>query len=102
MTALSAGFSICFQLENTSHLDAVVYSVSGHRIASLASGVYISGQSTLQWNGVDDSGRAVASGVYLLRLSSANDRSHAKLFLLRYLFKGLSYGLVIDCCTEEY
>ena len=66
---------ISFRLENTSRLDAAVYSISGHRIASLASGVFNSGTGTLQWNGEDDSGRAVASGVYLLQLSSGNDLS---------------------------
>ena len=76
-------FRICFQLENTSHLDAAVYSVTGHRIATLGSGINNSGQNTLYWNGMDDNGRAVASGVYLLRLSSGNDLSHAKLFLMR-------------------
>jgi flagellar hook assembly protein FlgD len=42
--------------------------VAGQRVRQLASGSFPAGQHGLRWDGSDDHGRIVASGVYLLSL----------------------------------
>jgi hypothetical protein len=61
-----------------------VYDVAGRRIATLVDGPHESGGYATIWEGKDDDGRPVASGVYFCRLSVDNAWSQArKLVLLK-------------------
>ena len=64
---------IRFALPERRELDLGVYNVAGQRVATLASGWHPAGTHVMQWDGCDDGGRALASGVYLYRLV-AGDR----------------------------
>jgi len=45
-----------------------VYDVAGQRVATVVHGNFEAGRYTFSWNGTNDQGLQVASGVYLLRL----------------------------------
>ena len=60
-----------------------VYSLLGQRVRRLVDGRESPGQHTVQWDGRDDSGRPVASGVYLYRLQVEMLAQVRKLLLLR-------------------
>ena len=45
-----------------------VYSITGQKVAILANGFRERGAHVLGWDGRDDEGRLVASGVYVYRL----------------------------------
>ncbi len=64
------GTSIDFSLAKTSHVDLSIFDVSGRLVRALVSGEQTAGVHTTSWNGADDSGVRVASGVYLYRLST--------------------------------
>ena len=49
-----------------------VYDLAGGLVRSLVNGFREAGTHTVPWDGEDESGRKVGSGVYFLRL--ANDR----------------------------
>ena len=51
------------------------------RVKSLASGVQAAGQYHVTWNGVDDRGGVIQSGVYFVRLETAGVRQ-TRLFML--------------------
>lgn len=51
-----------------------VFDVLGRRVTSLEAGPVSGSRQTVQWNGIDDRGRRVASGVYFIRARN-NDRS---------------------------
>ena len=61
-----------------------VYNVAGQRIRTLADGYRSAGTHSVVWDGKNDSGRAVASGVYVYRLvvGGANMQSR-RMVLLR-------------------
>lgn len=61
--------SISFAVGSIQRLKIEVYDVTGRRTASLADGVYPVGHHTLNWDGRDNYGREVASGVYFFRIS---------------------------------
>jgi spore coat protein A, manganese oxidase len=62
------GSMMRFALRAAGQVDLDLYDVAGHRVRQIASGPFPAGAQTLRWDGTDDRGRTVASGVYLLNL----------------------------------
>ena len=60
-----------------------VFSLTGQRVAVLHQGPQQAGYHRLHWNGRDDAGRPVASGMYLYRLVTDEGILTRKLMLLR-------------------
>ncbi len=60
-----------------------VFSLTGQRVAVLQQGPLKAGRHRVHWNGRDDSGRPLASGVYLYRLATDETVQTRKLTLLR-------------------
>ena len=60
-----------------------VFALTGQRVAVLHQGPQQAGYHRLRWNGRDDTGRPVASGMYLYRLVTSEDVLTRKLTLLR-------------------
>ena len=60
-----------------------VFALTGQRVAVLHEGPQKAGQHRLHWDGRDDQGRSLASGVYLYRLVSDEGAQTRKLILLR-------------------
>ena len=49
-----------------------VYNLSGQRVVSLLSGALASGQYSITWDGRDQRGYAVSSGLYFYRLEAGS------------------------------
>ena len=65
-------------------VEIAIFSLVGQRVAVLRSGWLPAGQHRFGWNGQDTKGRAVATGVYLLRAATTEGRqAPRKLLLLR-------------------
>ena len=60
-----------------------VFTLTGQRVALLQQGPQRAGYHQLRWNGRDDAGRPVASGLYLYRLMTDETILTRKLILLR-------------------
>ena len=61
-----------------------MFSLTGQRVAVLHQGSRMAGVHRVHWDGRDDQGRALASGVYLCRLATDDRRIQTrKLTLLR-------------------
>jgi len=63
--------SIRFGLPAAGSHTLVVYDVSGRRVRSLSSGPLEAGPHAVRWDGRNDEGRLVPSGVYFCRLTAA-------------------------------
>lgn len=61
----------------------VVYDLAGRRIRSLVAGPMAPGQHEAIWNGRDDTGRVVSTGVYFARLEAAGSTRSVKMTLLK-------------------
>jgi flagellar hook assembly protein FlgD len=75
--------AIRFELAGPQHVVLTVHDLAGRRLATLASGWYAAGQHAVRWHGTDGSGRAVASGTYIVRLQSDERIEQLKLQLVR-------------------
>jgi hypothetical protein len=75
--------SISFALPQAGETRLAVYSASGQQVAILQDGPLAAGQHTVVWNGQDDAGRAVGTGVYFYRLEAEDLSLTRKMLLLK-------------------
>ncbi len=63
--------SIAFDLPRSVAVDLKIFDVEGRLVCTLIAGqVFEAGRHEVQWNGRDDAGRVLPSGVYLYRLDA--------------------------------
>jgi len=62
---------------------ASIYNVSGRLVATVFDGKLPDGGETVVWNGLDQTGRPIASGVYFARVESSGEIQTAKLVYIR-------------------
>ncbi|MFO7653622.1 MAG: FlgD immunoglobulin-like domain containing protein [Candidatus Krumholzibacteriia bacterium] len=75
---------IAFSLPRTMAIGLTVHDLRGRRVQSLLSGAALAaGRHEVRWDGTDGSGRQVAAGVYLLRLSAAGGAVTGRVVLVR-------------------
>jgi hypothetical protein len=73
---------IRFELSETSPYVLTVFNSAGRHVKRFA-GVGTAGQNTIRWNGRDDSGAEVASGVYSYRLEARGIAESRKMTLVK-------------------
>jgi len=66
-----------------SRAEIVVYSINGQVVKRILSRDLEAGNYTVRWDGKDDRGTPVASGVYFYRLNVAGSAASGKLILLK-------------------
>ena len=74
---------IRFALPATVDMKLAIFNLAGQPIATLADGTRAAGTYILHWDGRDDDGRVLASGVYLYRLQTGQQVETRKLLLIR-------------------
>ena len=60
--------TIFYSIPRADQVDLAVYDLAGRHLRTLVSGYVNAGDHAIQWNGRDDAGNQVASGIYLYRL----------------------------------
>ena len=74
---------IRFALPQPSQVELTIYNLLGQPVAVLAQGPSAAGTFSVRWDGRDQTGRAVTSGVYLYQLRAGEYTEVRKLLLLR-------------------
>lgn len=75
--------TIAYDLPSASRVRLLVMDVSGKLVRTLVDETQSSGSRSVIWNGRDDSGNAVSSGVYFYVLDAGKERLTRKLVLLK-------------------
>ena len=65
------------------HTSLVIYNVAGQAVRTLVDGNVTAGAHTITWDGKDNMGRSVASGVYTYRLVSGDRQLVRRMTLVR-------------------
>ncbi|GJM44429.1 MAG: hypothetical protein DHS20C21_12710 [Gemmatimonadota bacterium] len=78
-----AATRISFALPSTQPATLRVFDVQGRAVRTLVNGMTEAGAHTVTWNGRNDSGLEVASGVYFYRLDAADQTATRKAIVLR-------------------
>ncbi len=75
--------SVTYSLAGRSHVLIAVYDVQGRRVRTLVDEVQEPSRRTVTWNGKDDMGSVLASGIYFIRYRAGEYQFTKKAVLLR-------------------
>ncbi len=75
--------TIAFSVRQRGRVQLVVYNVSGARVRTLANEDFAAGMHTAVWDGRNDAGQPVASGVYFYKLVARDFTQTRKMVLLK-------------------
>jgi hypothetical protein len=75
--------NICFELPATKHVSLVVYNAMGQQVKTLVSGIMSPGSHSITWNGTNDFGNRVPSGIYFYKLTTPDNSMVHKMTLVK-------------------
>ncbi len=75
--------TIAFELKETAHVQLMVYNILGERISTLLDATRQNGSHQIRWNGKDDNGLPVSSGIYFYRFIFDDHFQQKKMILIR-------------------
>ena len=75
--------TIKFDMKVKGHVSIQIYDVAGRLVNTLVNDVRDSGPNEANWNGINNSGASVASGVYFYRMDTKDFSQTRKMILLR-------------------
>jgi len=79
----NSGTVIRFGLSEEGEVTLAIYNLAGQKVATLMQGRRQAGEYAINWDGENDAGKALATGIYLYRLKSGERVETKKLTLLR-------------------
>jgi hypothetical protein len=71
-----------FSIPNESKVELSIFNIKGQKIKTLVKDQYLVGNHSIIWNGDDDSGKSVSSGIYFYKLNVNGKTEAAKKCLL--------------------
>ena len=75
--------TIDYSLAKAGHVDLTVYNATGQKIATLVDDRQSSGHYSITWNGRDDRGAEMTSGVYFCRMVAGGATKSIKMILMK-------------------
>lgn len=75
--------TIEFETPRRENVSLVIYNIIGQRVKTLANEVYQPGSYRLKWDGRNEQGERVASGIYILHLKAGSFVKNQRMVLLR-------------------
>ena len=72
-----------YTVPKLSHISLIVYDINGRQIKELVNSLKISGRYKSVWNGVDDFGESVSSGLYIYQMISEGGVLSDKMMLMK-------------------
>lgn len=75
--------TIRFALKEQGEVQLKIYNSKGQLVKTLVDGDYKAGNHSIKWNGTDNYGKTLSSGVYLYRLNTAGVSQTRKMMLMK-------------------
>jgi hypothetical protein len=75
--------SIRFSVAAEAKVELLIYNVSGRRVRTLVNDIREAGAHTIVWDGKDDVGRPVASGIFWVQMRTGSFESNKRLVVLK-------------------
>ncbi len=75
--------TISFNVPSEMNAELSVYNIRGQKVKSLFNGRAVQGKNTVVWNGTDETGKNVSSGVYFYKLNADNKTVTQKMVLMK-------------------
>lgn len=74
---------ISYSLSKATYVELAIYNILGAKVRTLVNEFQTSGQKAMVWNGLDDNGVRVTSGLYIVQVNVGSLRATKKMILLR-------------------
>jgi hypothetical protein len=74
---------IRFEIPKASEVKITVYNILGERVKTLVSGYFPAGSSSVQWNGTNEAGIRVCSGIYVYQMIAGNTVITRRMILIK-------------------
>lgn len=75
--------SIAYSLKNNGEVNLEVYNMKGQLVKSLVNEFQETGDYNIRWNGDNETGKSVASGIYFYKLRTGKSSSAKKMILMK-------------------
>jgi serine protease AprX len=75
--------TIRFELARAMRVGVDIFDIAGRKVSTLANREFVAGSHTVVWNGTDDAGTRLASGVYVYRVSAGGTIHSGTMVLLK-------------------
>jgi predicted outer membrane repeat protein len=75
--------TINYSLKENSKVTLNIYNIKGQKVKQLVSHQRSAGQHSVVWNGTDDSGKSVSSGIYFYKLKAGDFQKVRKMILIK-------------------
>ena len=75
--------TIRYDLPEATRVTLAIYDVMGREVARLVDGSMEPGAHSVEWNGQDQAGRGLPSGVYIVNLTTPQDRRSIRMLLVK-------------------
>jgi len=75
--------TLSFALKKTTDVKVNIYNIKGHKITTLLNNVFLQGNHNVSWDGTDEDGKKVSSGIYFYTLETHYDIYTKKIIMLK-------------------
>ncbi|MDZ4121956.1 MAG: T9SS type A sorting domain-containing protein, partial [Candidatus Cloacimonadaceae bacterium] len=75
--------NIVFDIYKDEDVRVEIFNLRGQKVSLLAQEHMARGKHQVVWNGTDDNGSNVGSGMYIIRLATTTDTKTAKVLLMK-------------------
>ncbi len=75
--------TINFSLQTDTKVDLIIYNIKGQKIKTLISSYYEKGNHSIIWDGLDEFGNSVSSGIYIYNLKTKDNQKTSRMLLLK-------------------
>lgn len=75
--------NIVFNIKQAAHVNIEIFNVKGQKVRTLANDYFEGGLNSVTWNGQNDNGKNVGSGLYFYKIQSNKDSVTQKMLLLK-------------------
>ncbi len=75
--------TISYSIPTESKVELTIYNIKGQKVKTLTNDKFDKGKHSVIWDGDDDSGKSVSSGIYFYKLKSGKESSVKRMLLLK-------------------
>ncbi len=79
----SRNANVRFNVVKPGNVKVTVYNIAGQKVRQLVDNTMAQGVQTLSWNGLDESGREVASGSYIIEINTPSEKINKMLVFVK-------------------
>lgn len=75
----TAGTAVSYQIKESKHVKIEIFNTKGQKVRTLTNSIAMKGKHNLNWDGKDDEGKSIGSGVYYCRMQTDSYKSARKM-----------------------